>query len=61
LAHAFSPTAKLVVDGITKPPNPEYKTQEIQDLPAAFLQNRMLAHVKSKAMDQLLPEFFAGD
>ena len=48
MAHGFSPIANPAVKGITKPPNPDSKKQENQDLPTAFLQNRILAHVKSQ-------------
>ena len=48
LAHGFSPTANLAVKGITNRQIRNPKTQENQDLPTAFLQNRILAHVKSQ-------------
>jgi hypothetical protein len=50
LAHGSSLTANLAVKGIMNP-----KTQEIRHPHPAFLQNRLLAQVKIKAINQSLP------
>ena len=46
LAHRLSPTANLTVEGITKRPNPDPNARN-RGAHQAFLQNRLLAHVKS--------------
>ena len=48
VARVCPPTANLTVKGITNRRNPESQTQENRDPSPAFLQNRMLAHVKSQ-------------
>jgi hypothetical protein len=47
LAHRSPPTANLVVEGITDRPNRESQTARKPHARPAFLQNRLLAQVKS--------------
>ena len=54
LAHRSPPTANLAVEGITDRPNQESQTA-IKPARPAFLQNRLLAQVKSSRSDQSLP------
>jgi hypothetical protein len=48
LAHGSSLTANLAVKGTMNPASRESKTQEIRHPHPAFLQNRLLAQVKSQ-------------